>query len=160
MVCMSLNKINNKTISRIAAIQTLYQYGQKDQDHNVDLLLQEIIVFYQNQNNANNPDFDKSVKIKIKPSVSYLITLVKTTIENIVIIDQLISAHLTDEWTIESLPPLLFALLRVSICELKFFPETPRKVVIHEFTDITSDMLNDNEVGFVNGILDVIANGS
>jgi transcription termination factor NusB len=60
-------------------------------------------------------------------------------------------------YRINDLPPLLLALLRVSISELLYIDETPNKVVINEFTMIASDMLMDREVGFVNSILDKIA---
>lgn len=154
---MSSKKISNKTISRIAAIQTLYQYEQKNQDYSIDEHLQKIISMYESGDLTSDFGLSKDNKIKIKPSVSFLILLVKTTTEHLEVITQSIITHLSEEWEIEKLPPLLLALLRVSICELKFFPETPRKVVINEFTDIASDMLSDNEVGFVNSVLDTIA---
>lgn len=154
---MSSKKISNKTISRIAAIQILYQYDQKNQDYSIDELLQHTISLYENGDLTSDFGKGSDNKIKIKPSVSFLILLAKTTTERLETITQEITAHLTKEWDIEKLPPLLLALLRVSICELKFFPETPRKVAVNEFTDIASDMLSDNEVGFVNSILDTIA---
>lgn len=157
MCSKSSKKISNKSISRIAAIQTLYQYDHKAEDHNIDQLLQKIISFYQNEDLNSDLGISEDNKIKIKPSVSYLILLVRTTIEHLENINIQVADHLNEEWQITKLPPLLLALLRVSICELKFFPETPRKVVINEFTDIASDMLSDNEVGFVNSVLDKIA---
>lgn len=157
---MSFKKISNKTISRIAAIQTLYQFEQKNQDYTIDEHLQKIIGMYESGDITSDFGIDADNKIKIKPSVSFLILLVKTTAEHLEEILKLITTHLTEEWEIEKLPPLLLALLSVSICELKYFPETPRKVVVNEFTDIASDMLSDNEVGFVNSVLDTIAKES
>ncbi|CAN0605693.1 unnamed protein product, partial [Ectocarpus sp. 12 AP-2014] len=74
-------------------------------------------------------------------------------------IDQIIEKHLTNEWNIQNLPKLLFATLRVAVCELKYFPETPSKVIINEYTDIASDMLDSGEIGFVNSLLDKYASG-
>ena len=154
---MSSKKISNKTISRIAAIQILYQYDQKNQDYSIDELLQNTISLYENGDLTDDFGKDQDSKIKIKPSVSFLILLIKTATEHLQVITEEIANRLNEEWEIEKLPPLLLALLRVSICELRFFPETPRKVAINEYTDIASDMLSDNEVGFVNSVLDTIA---
>ena len=151
------SQLNSKSIARIAAIQTLYQFEQKNQDHTFDEHLQKIISMYESGDLTSDFGIDIDSKIKIKPSVSFLILLVKTTAEHIDEILKLITTHLSEEWEIDKLPPLLLALLSVSICELKYFPETPRKVVVNEFTDIASDMLSDNEVGFVNSILDTIS---
>lgn len=157
---MTSNKINTKTISRIAAIQTLYQYQQNTEERNIDTLIQDMISFYQNENLNNDFELIQNKPIKIRPSINYFTDLVKHTVDNLLTIDDIISKHLTEDWEIKGLSNLLLAILRVSIGELKFFPETPRKVIINEFTDITSDMLSDNEVGFVNSVLDNIVKES
>ena len=149
------NKINNKSIARIAAIQVLYQFANKNQQQNVDLYMQNVLDLYQS-GEADSSEGWKSKPIKIRPSTNCLKELVHTTVQNIDKIDNLIADHLTSEWQLSTLPILLLATLRVGVCELIFFPRTPPKVIINEFTDITSDMLNDNEVGFVNSLLDKI----
>ena len=102
-------------------------------------------------------ELDSKSLLKLKPSFNYLKELVKYTHDNIEEIDQIIENHLSNEWTINNLPKLLFATLRVSICEMKYFPETPRNVIINEYTDIASDMLDEGQVGFVNSVLDKYA---
>lgn len=150
---MTSTKISTKTIARIAAVQAIYQYKPESPDQNIDIVIQQMIQFYQSERVANN--LNKPIKVKL--SISYFELLVKSVVLNLSQIDKMISRHLTSEWQITSLPVLLLALLRVAICELQFFPNVPSKVVINEFTDITSDMLNENEVGFVNSVLDRIA---
>ncbi|WP_341751851.1 MULTISPECIES: transcription antitermination factor NusB [unclassified Candidatus Tisiphia] len=150
---MTSTKISTKTIARIAAVQAIYQYKPESPDQNIDRIMQQIVQFYQDERVAN--DLNKPIKVKL--SISYFELLVKSVVLNLSQIDKMISRHLTSEWQITSLPVLLLALLRVAICELQFFPNVPSKVVINEFTDITSDMLNENEVGFVNSVLDRIA---
>ena len=71
--------------------------------------------------------------------------------------EKIIEKYLASEWSLENLPRLLFATLRVAVCELKYFPETPSKVIINEYTDISSDMIDSGEVGFVNSVLDKYA---
>lgn len=144
--------ISTKTIARIAAVQVMYQYKFGDPSLDVTLLMQQIIQFYQDERTSNS---NKSIKIKF--SISYFEMLVKSVVLNLSHIDEIIKKYLANEGTIDTLPILLLALLRVAICELLYFPSAPKKVVINEFTDITSDMVNENEVAFVNSILDRIA---
>lgn len=154
---MSTNKFRNKTISRIAAIQVLYQYDQNNRDQSIESLIQNIINFYQNKEISSDLGLDESKSFKIKPSVSHLDNLVKSTIDNLSTVDQVISDHLTDKWDTKNNSPLLLALLRISVCEIKFFPDVPTKVIINEFTDIASEMLSESEIGFINSILDKIS---
>jgi N utilization substance protein B len=154
---MSSNKISTKTISRIAAIQTLYQYQLDEHNKDINLLIQEMVGFYQDEKSQTNSVPSARKPIKIKLSISHFNSLVKTTVENLSQIDEIISNNLMKEWKITNLSHLLRAILRIAICELKFFPEISYKVVVNEFTDITSDMLGDKDVGFVNSILDKVA---
>ncbi len=150
---MSLIKVNSKTIARIAAVQTIYQYKPEDLNQSIDLIIQQMIQLYQSEQITNN--LNKPIKIKL--GIGYFKLLVKSVILNLPQIDKIILRHLTSKWQITSLPILLLALLRVAICELQFLPDVPSKVVINEFTNITSNMLNENEIGFVNAVLDRIA---
>ena len=154
---MSSNKINTKTISRIAAIQTLYQYQLNEHNKDINILVQEMLSFYQEEKSQTNSVFNSHKPIKVKLSINHFNSLVKATTENLDQIDVLISNNLTKEWKITNLQQLLLAILRVAVCELTFFPEISYKIIVNEFTDITSDMLSDSEVGFVNSILDKVA---
>ncbi|WP_341764508.1 transcription antitermination factor NusB [Candidatus Tisiphia endosymbiont of Beris chalybata] len=152
----SHNKISTKTIARIAAIQLIYRYKLEEPPPNVNLLMQQLIKFYQEERSIYNSN--KSIKVKF--SISYFEALVKCVVLKLSQIDDIIMKYLTSEWQITNLPILLLALLRVATCELLYFPQVPKKVVINEFTDIGSDMVNDNEVAFINSILDNIAKNS
>lgn len=151
---MTNPQLNTKSISRIAAIQTLYQFEKYTTDSNIESLLLRIIDFYKDKDIKNDYELDTKSKLKLRPSYTYLTELVKFTYNNLDEIDTIIQKHLTKEWTLQTLPELLSATLRVAICEIKFFPETPRKVIINEYTDIASDMLDERKVGFVNSVLD------
>lgn len=154
---MIKTQINTKSISRIAAIQTIYQFENDKESTDIDTLLLKMKEFYKDEDIKSDHEIDKISKLKLRPSYSYLGELVKFTHDNIEDIDQIISTRLTAEWSIQSLPKLLFATLRVAVCELKYFPETPCKVIINEYTDISSDMLDSGEIGFVNSVLDKFA---
>jgi transcription antitermination protein NusB len=152
---MSKNQINAKSIARIAAIQTIYQVG--DENCDINSLLLRIRTFYQDNDINDDYEIEKTNKVKLRPSYNYLSELVKFTYENLEEIDKIIQLYLASEWSIKSLPKLLLAILRVAVCEVKYFPETPHKVIINEYTDIASDMLDSGEVGFVNSMLDKYA---
>ncbi len=149
---MSSNKINKKSIARIAAVQAIYQNILQNND-DMDDIMQNVLSFYQN----NNSITDLPENLKISLSISHFKMLVKSVFENINKLDEIINNHLTNDKDPAHMPILLRALLRVSICELLFCPTTPAKVVINEYTDIANDMLNEHEIGFVNSVLDAIA---
>ncbi|AAY61970.1 transcription antitermination factor NusB [Rickettsia felis str. Pedreira] len=149
---MSSNKINKKSIARIAAVQAIYQNILQNND-DMDDIMQNVLSFYQN----NNSTTALPENLKISLSISHFKMLVKSVFENINKLDEIIDNHLTNDKDPAHMPILLRALLRVSICELLFCPTTPAKVVINEYTDIANDMLNEHEIGFVNSILDKIA---
>jgi len=146
-------QISTKSIARIAAIQTLYQFASSKNTPDINSVALKIKEFYKDINFKSDHDIDQKSKLKLKPSYSYLDELVKYTHDNLLEIDKEISQFLTKSWTMANLPMLLHAVLRVGICELTYFPETPKKVIINEYTDIANEMLDENEIGFVNSIL-------
>lgn len=149
-------QLNTKSISRIAAIQALYDYDSSTTKDLKGSLLR-IIEFYKDKAVKKDYDLPQTTEYKIRPSYNYLNELVNTAEEHLNQIDAVISDHLTSEWNLEKLSVLLRSLLRVAICEITYFPETPTKVVISEYTDIAGDMLDENEIGFVNSILENVA---
>ena len=153
---MTSYKINTKTMARIAAVQVLYQYKIEDTDQNIELITQQIVKYYQDEG-LKNSAVGPNKPIKIRVSISHFERLVKNVTLNITEIDEIISNNLSSEWIIGSLPLLLLALLRVGVGELQFLQDVPSKVVVNEYTDIASEMLDENEVGFVNSILDHIS---
>ena len=154
---MLTTKINKKSISRIAAIQTTYQFEQNMQTTDITILLVKIKEFYKDTNIESDYEISKSSKIKLSLSYHYLNKLVRSTHKNLKSIDQNIEMYLTNQWNLIILPKLLIASLRVALCELEYFPNTPSKVIINEYTDIANNMLDSKEVGFVNSVLDKYA---
>lgn len=156
---MSSDQINTKTIARIASIQTIYQYQLDQHQDNIAVLIEKMLNFYQDEQlSAVSAAKARGVKpLKIKLNINHFKNLVSSTIDNLSAIDLVIADHLVKKLPINNLSPLLRASIRVAICELTFFPATPCKVIINEFTDIANEMLNDSEVGFINSILAKIA---
>jgi N utilization substance protein B len=151
---MSIVELNSKSIARIAAIQTIYQINIAEGYEDIDGLLLRTINFYKDRDITNDHELDKNIELKAKPSMNYLRDLVKYTKDNLTFLDETILGYLVHDKNLENMPRLLLAILRVAICELKYFPEIPYKVVINEYTDIAADMLDAREVGLVNSLLD------
>jgi len=148
------SNINAKTIARIAAIQALYQYQINGATQSTDELIAAISGYYKDSEMRNDLELTASSDPKIRLHLSYFTELTRYTTEHLSATDELITTHLSEGWTMDTLHTSLLALLRVAITELRYFPEVPYKVVINEFTDIASDLLKDNEVAFVNSMLD------
>jgi N utilization substance protein B len=147
------NKINIKTLSRIAAIQVFHQHMIQ----NISILDLKIQVkdLYKT-GDLNSDDMDHEL-IKLKLHDDLFETLVTQTDKNLIFINDMIIKYLTDEWKIQDLEPLMLVILQLAICEMLYCESTPRKVVINEFTTIASEMLsNKKEIGFINSILDNI----
>lgn len=149
-------KIHSKTISRIAAVQVLYQYEFFNQQEDIETLIKKVDVFYKDEESIEELSKSKTT-IKIKVNFSYFSSLVLEVLQNVSLIDEIIRNYLILPWKIENLPILLLSVLRVGICELKFFPDIPSKVSVNEFTGIASSMLEQKEISFVNSILDNMA---
>ena len=139
--------MRNKTLVRIAAIQAAYQSNlieSKDfQDSVAD------VVSLNNEHRRKNKFSDQNLK--------FFYDLSKLADDNNQHIQAIIAENIDKNWSISSLHSTLICLLQTAIAELSYFPETPTKVIISEYTNIGFEMLSDKEEDFINGILESIA---
>ena len=73
-------------------------------------------------------------------------------------LDRVISATLSDGWSIDRLARIELAVLRCGAFELKAMPHIPARAVISEYASL-SDACGC-EVGFVNAVLDGLGRGA
>lgn len=146
-------QISSKSISRIAAIQTVYQFTDVISEEGMESILLKIKMFYKDYDCKSDCGINANNKIKLRLSYNHLDELVKYTYNHLSMIDKVIVSLLKKQWNLSNIPVLLHSLLRVAICEFDYFPQTPRKVIINEYTDIANDMLDENEIGFINSTL-------
>jgi len=71
-------------------------------------------------------------------------------------IDQLINDH-AQGWTVDRLPNVDRAILRLAIWELVAQPDVPSAVVIDEAIELAKEYSTEKSSSFVNGVLDAIA---
>ena len=81
--------------------------------------------------------------------------LVDTTWEKLDEIDKVIQQHLTN-WKQTRISETLNALLRISSCELLFFPEIDNKIVINEAIEICRNFVGEKATKFCNGDLHAV----
>lgn len=67
-------------------------------------------------------------------------------------IDDLISTHLQG-WTLDRLPAVDRAILRVAVWELLYADDVPEPVAVDEAVQLAKELSTDDSPGFVNGVL-------
>ena len=92
----------------------------------------------------------------VTPEVSllnpYTVTVARGVTDNAAHIDELISAHLQG-WTLERLPAVDRAILRVAVWELLHATDVPEPVAVDEAVELAKQLSTDESPGFVNGVL-------
>ena len=82
--------------------------------------------------------------------------IVKKAEENIEDIDAVIEHNLKG-WSKQRISKVSLALLRMAVCEMKYFDKVPVGVSINEAVEICKVYGSDEDKGFVNGILGSIS---
>ena len=67
-------------------------------------------------------------------------------------IDDLITSHLQG-WTLDRLPAVDRAILRVSVWELLYADDVPEPVAVDEAVELAKELSTDESPGFINGVL-------
>ena len=152
-----MNITSNRSLSRLAAVQTLFQF-----DFNKKMKLEElnsinemdISEIYETIENINSSTEElKNLKI----DKNWFLILVNAVFSNKDIIDASLSSFLESNWSIERMDPTITNILRCAYIEFKNYSNVPSKVVINEYTNIASSFFNEPEVNFVNGVLDKVS---
>ena len=87
----------------------------------------------------------------------YADTIVRGVADNLDGIDKKVTAA-SQNWRLERMSRVDRNLLRLGTWELMFRPDVPRAVVLDEAVELAKSFGTDESSGFVNGVLDRIAN--
>ena len=87
---------------------------------------------------------------------SYVHELILGIKENQETIDSLLEKN-AEDWSIERMPVIDGAVLRIAVLELINFPETSIATVINEAVELVGEYSTENSKRFVNGLLSEIA---
>lgn len=118
--------------ARKRALDVLYEAGQRDADPTV--ILRERLA-------QNDP-----------PVPAYAAELVEGVVSHLERIDELLSTY-AEQWTLDRMPPVDLAALRIGAYELLWCPDVPDGVAVAEAVALVGILSTDQSAGFVNGLL-------
>ena len=118
--------------ARKRAVDVLYEAGQRDGD--ALLTLKDRLA-------QGDP-----------PVPEYAVELVEGVVANRVRIDELLSTY-AEDWTLDRMPPVDLAILRLGVYELLWRDDVPDAVVVSEAVELASSLSTDESPAFVNGLL-------
>jgi N utilization substance protein B len=119
--------------ARRRAVEMLYEASQRDADA-VTLLA------------------DRVGATEVDPIGDYTIDLVEGVTARRAAIDELLAEH-AQGWTLERMPKVDLAVLRVGIYELLWAEDVPDPVAIDEAVGLAKELSTDDSPRFVNGVL-------
>lgn len=90
------------------------------------------------------------------PPVAYAVAAVHGVHDGRDEFDALIEDH-AEGWSVDRLPAVDRAILRVAVWELVTQPDVPAAVVLDEAIELAKEYSTERSSGFVNGVLDTIA---
>lgn len=117
-----------------------------------------IILFEKSFNNELSVDeiMDIAIETEVISKDKMTADIVKKAEENIEDIDAVIEHNLKG-WSKQRISKVSLALLRMAVCEMKYFDKVPVGVSINEAVEICKVYGSDEDKGFVNGILGSIS---
>lgn len=144
--------IIKKSLARLIAVQSLYQYEFYGRDKELVILRDELVDNYLLSDLEENlTSYRDRVDLELleKLSSGIVLTLPK--------IDQEISSFLRDDNKLNDVSDVILQIIRLAFFELKYMKDVPLKVVINEYVDIAGCFYDIQKVKFVNSILENIA---
>jgi len=86
------------------------------------------------------------------PVPAYTVALVEGVAAHRERIDELLATY-AEQWTLERMPPVDLAALRIGSYELLWCEGVPDAVAVSEAVELVSSLSTDDSAGFVNGLL-------
>jgi len=137
---------NIKSLQRLLVVQTLYQFSI-NQDAK-DLPIKDVF-----KGIIDNSEYKNSIS---KSNLNFAEKIFKGVQENSDQINKDFSKILSSKKKAEKTDPLLLAIFKPAIYELKYGSEISKKVVISEYLMIADKFFSEKEIGLLNGVLDNI----
>ena len=86
------------------------------------------------------------------PVPDYSVELVEGVTGNLALLDEVLGEH-SEGWSVERMPPVDRAVLRLALYELLVRDDVPDAVVIDEAVELAKALSTDESPRFVNGVL-------
>ncbi|MEC3980991.1 transcription antitermination factor NusB [Amycolatopsis sp. H20-H5] len=95
---------------------------------------------------------DRVGSVEVDPIGDYTISLLEGVTARRSSIDELLAEH-SQGWTLDRMPPVDLAVLRVGVYELLWADDVPDPVAIDEAVGLAKELSTDDSPRFVNGVL-------
>jgi len=125
----------SRRLSRDQAMKLLYQFQLRD-----DNIEDQIELFLAETEKLENLEKD------------YFLDVVRGVTENLIEIDLLIKNH-AKGWSLERMPKVDLAIMRLAVYELSFRKDIPWNVSINEAVELSKKYGGEQSRTFINGIL-------
>ena len=86
------------------------------------------------------------------PISEYAVSLIEGVVAHQARIDELLSSYAID-WTLDRMPPVDRAVLRIAVFELLWVDDVPDAVVVSEAVELATALSTDESPRFINGML-------
>lgn len=86
------------------------------------------------------------------PVPEYAVELVEGVVAHRARIDELLATY-AEQWTLDRMPPVDLAALRIGTFELLWCDDVPDAVAVDEAVQLTKSLSTEQSPGFVNGLL-------
>lgn len=144
---MSKSDRRARTVSRLAAVQALYQMELSGVG--VEAVVREF----------SDHRFDSDIEGEPLGAADeeFFAEVVRGVVAEQAAIDRAVVKRLADGWRLERLDATVRAILRSGAFELAHKPDVPKEVVIDEYVELAKAFFDPAEAKFVNACLDGIA---
>ena len=141
-----------RTLSRIAAVQALYQaeQGAQSPESVIDQFVRHRIGNTPGHGGLNDGHLAEA-------DVPLFTGIVRTATQQQDVLDTMLVAALPESWPLARIDPVLRAVMRAGGAELWQADGPPAKVVINEYLDVAHGFFDGEEPKMANGVLDRLA---
>jgi transcription antitermination protein NusB len=146
-----------RTVSRMAAVQALYQMDLAGTDV-TDVIAQFMRVKGEPKEGEGGSEDDQETLVDLDGAdVTFFAEIVKGVVRRQREIDPQVDQQLRTGWRLVRVDSILRAILRAGVFELLERSDVPARVAINEYINIAKAFFEADEPKVVNGVLDRIA---
>lgn len=145
--------VEEKSSARLAAVQCLYQIKVMEGKTPPERVIQDVLTTWE----EDAEEETREIEADAEPDAALLKKLVIGALSEQKHINDLIVAHLSSDWKLERMSPILVSILQAATFELAFQPQLSANIIVDEYVTLTRGFFGDAEIGFVHGILQKLA---
>lgn len=152
---------HNRHAARFIAILSLYSYNMSESKSANLLKTSENMKKSYHMKDIFDLELSDEQLDSIKlhsPDEEFLEKLMMLSVEKKLEIEALIKSCLIKKWNLEKLDQVIVSILKLAGLELLYHGDIPAKIIIDEYVSLTKSFYENNEAGFVNKVVDTMAN--